>query len=77
ARLDAMICTTRHVRRGETLIRAGDAINRIYAVRTGSFKTTMMHRDGDAQITGFPIVGESLGLGGVHTGHHNGDAIAL
>ncbi|AIO26890.1 fumarate/nitrate reduction transcriptional regulator Fnr [Burkholderia cepacia] len=77
ARVDAMICTTRHVRRGETLFRAGDAFNSIYAVRTGSFKTIVMHRDGDEQITGFQIVGESLGLDGVHTGRHNGDAIAL
>jgi CRP/FNR family transcriptional regulator len=36
-----------------------------------------MHRDGNEQITGFQLVGESLGLDGVHTGHHNGDAIAL
>ncbi|WP_175909014.1 MULTISPECIES: fumarate/nitrate reduction transcriptional regulator Fnr [Burkholderia] len=77
ARVDAMICTTRHIRRGETLFRAGDAFSSIYAVRTGSFKTIVMHRDGDEQITGFQIVGESLGLDGVHTGHHNGDAIAL
>ncbi|WP_174962795.1 cyclic nucleotide-binding domain-containing protein, partial [Burkholderia aenigmatica] len=77
ARVDAMICTTRHVKRGETLFRAGDTFNSIYAVRTGSFKTIVMHRDGDEQITGFQIVGEPLGLDGVHTGHHNGDAVAL
>lgn len=77
ARVDAMICTTRHIKRGETLFRSGDAFNSIYAVRTGSFKTVMVHRDGGEQITGFQIVGESLGLDGVHTGRHNGDAIAL
>ncbi|WP_157655081.1 helix-turn-helix domain-containing protein, partial [Burkholderia ubonensis] len=37
----------------------------------------MMHRDGDEQVTGFQIVGEPLGLDGVHAGRHNGDAIAL
>ncbi|VWB95348.1 Crp/Fnr family transcriptional regulator [Burkholderia lata] len=77
ARVDAMICTTRHIKRGDTLYRAGDTFNSIYAVRTGSFKTVVMHRDGDAQVTGFQIAGESLGLDGVHTGRHNGDAIAL
>ncbi|AYZ65079.1 fumarate/nitrate reduction transcriptional regulator Fnr [Burkholderia multivorans] len=77
ARLDAMICTTRHVKRGDSLYRAGDLFQSIYAVRTGSFKTVMVHRDGDEQVTGFQIVGESLGLDGVHSGHHNGDAIAL
>ncbi|RQS08691.1 fumarate/nitrate reduction transcriptional regulator Fnr [Burkholderia sp. Bp9002] len=77
ARLDAMICTTRHVRRGEALFRSGDAFHSIYAVRTGSFKTVMVHRDGNEQVTGFQIVGEVLGLDGLHGGHHNGDAIAL
>ncbi|KWF30493.1 fumarate/nitrate reduction transcriptional regulator Fnr [Burkholderia pseudomultivorans] len=77
SRLDALICTTRHVQRGESLYRAGDAFHSIYAVRTGSFKTVLMHRDGDEQITGFQIAGESLGLDGVHAGRHNGDAIAL
>ncbi|WP_217591456.1 cyclic nucleotide-binding domain-containing protein, partial [Burkholderia sp. GbtcB21] len=55
----------------------GDPPTSVYAVRTGPSKTVVMHRDGDEQVTGFQIVGESLGLGGVHTGHHNGDAIAL
>ncbi|KWN95080.1 fumarate/nitrate reduction transcriptional regulator Fnr [Burkholderia ubonensis] len=77
ARVDAMICTTRHVKRGEALYRSGDAFHSIYAVRTGSFKTVVMHRDGGEQVTGFQIVGESLGLDGLHAGHHNGDAIAL
>ncbi|WP_126284671.1 fumarate/nitrate reduction transcriptional regulator Fnr [Burkholderia stagnalis] len=77
SRLDAMICTTRHVERGDSLYRAGDAFQSIYAVRTGSFKTVMVHRDGDEQVTGFQILGESLGLDGVHSGRHNSDAIAL
>lgn len=77
ARVDAMICTTRHIKRGDALYRAGDEFHSIYAVRTGSFKTVMVHRDGDEQVTGFQIVGESLGLDGIHAGRHNGDAIAL
>jgi CRP/FNR family transcriptional regulator len=77
ARVDAMICTTRHIRRGETLFRAGDTFNSIYAVRTGSFKTIVMHRDGREQVTGFQIAGEALGLDGICTSRHNCDAIAL
>lgn len=77
AKLDAMICTTRHVKRGDTLFRTHDGFQSIYAVRTGSFKTVVMHRDGREQVTGFQIVGESLGLDGVCSGQHNSDAIAL
>jgi CRP/FNR family transcriptional regulator, anaerobic regulatory protein len=77
ARLDSVICNTRPVHRGETLYRAGDAFQSIYAVRVGSFKTVVMHRDGHEQVTGFQIAGEALGLDGVCMNHHNCDAIAL
>jgi CRP/FNR family transcriptional regulator len=77
ARLDSLICTTRAVRRGDALYHANDAFQSIYAVRVGSFKTIVMHRDGREQVTGFQIAGEALGLDGICTCHHNCDAIAL
>jgi len=76
-KLDSLICSTRSVRRGDALYRAGDAFQSIYAVRAGSFKTMVMHRDGREHVTGFQIPGEALGLDGIGTGQHNGDAIAL
>lgn len=76
-RLDTIICATRHVRQGDTLFRADDDFQSIYAVRAGSFKTVMMHRDGREQVTGFQIVGETLGMDGIGNGHHCCDAIAL
>ncbi len=76
-RLDAMICTTRHVKRGDALFHAHDPFTSLYAVRTGSFKTIVMHRDGREQVTGFQILGETLGLDGVCEGEHQCDAIAL
>ncbi|WP_408583153.1 helix-turn-helix domain-containing protein [Paraburkholderia tropica] len=75
--LDTLVLTTRIVRRGETLFRTHDPFQSLYAVRTGSFKTVVMHRDGHEQITGFQIPGEPLGLDGVCAGTHNCDAIAL
>jgi CRP/FNR family transcriptional regulator, anaerobic regulatory protein len=77
AKLDSVICATRPVRRGDALYRANDAFQSIYAVRVGSFKTIVMHRDGREQVTGFQIAGEALGLDGICTGRHNADAIAL
>lgn len=77
AKLDSVICTTRSIKRGDTLYRAGDAFHSIYAVRVGSFKTVVMHRDGREHVTGFQIAGEALGLDGVCAGNHNCDAIAL
>ncbi|WP_009940308.1 cyclic nucleotide-binding domain-containing protein, partial [Burkholderia pseudomallei] len=75
AKLDALICSTRQVKRGDTLFRTNDGFQSIYAVRTGSFKTVVMHRDGQEHVTGFQIVGETLGLDGVCAGHHNSDAV--
>ncbi|WP_246792659.1 fumarate/nitrate reduction transcriptional regulator Fnr [Burkholderia perseverans] len=76
-RLDALICTMRHVKRGDALFRAQDPFTSLYAVRTGSFKTIVMHRDGHEQVTGFQITGETLGLDGLGDGEHHSDAIAL
>jgi CRP/FNR family transcriptional regulator len=77
ARLNAIVCSTRFVKRGETLYRAGEAFASIYAVRTGCFKTVLVHRDGNEQVTGFHIMGEPLGLDGVCSDEHNCDAVAV
>ncbi|MGF6756990.1 fumarate/nitrate reduction transcriptional regulator Fnr [Paraburkholderia sp. GAS334] len=76
-RLDAIICSTRVVKQGEALYRTGDSFQSIYAVRAGSFKTIVMHRDGREQVTGFHLAGDALGLDGVSTGHHSCDSIAI
>jgi CRP/FNR family transcriptional regulator len=76
-RLDEIICSTRTVRRGETLYRSGDGFQSVYAVRSGCFKTVVMHRDGNEQVTGFHLAGDALGLDGVSSDHHGCDAIAL
>jgi CRP/FNR family transcriptional regulator len=76
-KLDAIICSSRTVKRGEALYRAGDSFHSIYAVRAGSFKTVVVHRDGREQVTGFHIAGEPLGMDGICTETHTCDAIAL
>ncbi|EDT40819.1 helix-turn-helix domain-containing protein [Burkholderia ambifaria] len=77
SRLDAIICSTRHVRQGDSLFRTDDPFQSIYAVRAGSFKTVMMHRDGREHVNGFQIAGETLGMDGIGSGRHCCDAIAL
>lgn len=77
ARFDSIVSTTRTVRRGEAIYRADDVFHSVYAVRSGSFKSVVMHRDGREQVTGFFLAGEVLGLDGVCTDRHSSDAIAL
>lgn len=76
-RFDSIVSATRHIKRGDTLYRANDPFQSIYAIRAGSFKTVVMHRDGREQVTGFHLAGEVLGLDGLGTESHSSDAIAL
>ncbi|MEI5997632.1 fumarate/nitrate reduction transcriptional regulator Fnr [Paraburkholderia bengalensis] len=75
--LEALICTARAVRRGESLYRAGDSFDNLYAVRSGSLKTVMAHRDGREQVTGLRLAGEALGLDGISSDQHACSAVAL
>lgn len=77
ARLDTFVRDTRHVRRGQPLYLAGDRFQNFYAIRTGSFKFLTVHRDGIEQISSFFVAGETLGLDGVSSGSHAGEAVAL
>ncbi|CAB3800335.1 fumarate/nitrate reduction transcriptional regulator Fnr [Paraburkholderia caffeinilytica] len=75
--IESLICPSRTIKQGETIYRANDSFQSIYAVRAGSFKTVVMHRDGREHVTGFHLAGDSLGLDGVCSGHHSCDAVAL
>ncbi len=76
-KLDALVATRRTVARGDTLFRAGDEFQSLYAVRTGFFKTCVSSEDGRDQVTGFQMAGELLGLDGISNDRHSCDAVAL
>lgn len=76
-RLDRLVATRRNVNRGDTLFRAGDSFQSLYAVRTGFFKTCVSAEDGRDQVTGFQMAGELLGLDGISNDRHACDAVAL
>lgn len=72
-----LVAYLRKVARGGTLFRAGDRFDALFAVWTGFFKTVVGSNQGRDQVTGFQMCGELLGLGGIDTGRHEVDAIAL
>src|SRR5574337_128229 len=76
-RLDTLVAMRRTVERGNTLFRAGDSFQSLYAVRTGFFKTCVSSEDGRDQVTGFQMAGELLGLDGISEDRHSCDAVAL
>lgn len=76
-RLDAMQFSRRKVRAGQMLYREGDRFQYIYAVRSGTLKSSLMLSDGREQVSGFHIAGELVGLDGVAQGQHASATMAL
>jgi len=76
ARIDQLTQKRQRVLRHQTLYKAGDPFNAIYAVRAGFFKTEGGTGDGRDQITGFQMAGELIGLDGISAGRHAGSAVA-
>jgi CRP/FNR family transcriptional regulator, anaerobic regulatory protein len=75
--LDVIIKNRRPLKRGDVLYRAGQALNSIYVVHEGAFKTSMTNEDGVLQIIGFQIPGELMGLDAMGDGMHACEAQAL
>jgi CRP/FNR family transcriptional regulator len=76
-RLDALTSLKRTFRRGEYLYRSGEAFRSLYAIRTGFFKTQILHEDGREQVTGFQMPGEIIGMDAISTDVHACEAVAL
>lgn len=76
-RLNALIVQRVKVKKGSSLYRMGDPLRSLYAIRIGSFKTTMVSVDGREQVTGFQMPGEMLGLDAICANQHACNALAL
>ncbi len=75
--LDSLMFTRRRVKAGQSLYRAGDRFHSIYAVRSGTLKTSLELADGREQVSGFSLGGELMGLDGLADGTHASSATAL
>ena len=75
--LDRIIKRRRPVKRGEHLYRAGDVFESIYAVKSGSFKTSTITEEGREQVTGLHLPGELIGMDAISSGTHCCSAMAL
>jgi CRP/FNR family transcriptional regulator, anaerobic regulatory protein len=76
-RLDSLTFGRRKIKSGQTLYREGDKFQYIYAVRSGTLKSSLMLADGREQVSGFHIAGELVGLDGVAQGQHASATMAL
>jgi len=76
-KVEELVATRKRIKRGESLFRAGDRFESLYAVRLGFLKSTVMSPDGREQVTGFHMAGELVGLDGISSEKHTCDTVAL
>jgi CRP/FNR family transcriptional regulator len=76
-RLDSLRFVRRKIKVGQTLYRQGDRFQFIYAVRSGTLKSSLALADGREQVSGFYMAGELMGLDGLAQGSHASSATAL
>jgi CRP/FNR family transcriptional regulator len=76
-RIEGLVRTRRRIRRGDHLYHAGEPFHALYALRTGFFKSSIPGEDGRAQVTGFQMPGDIIGLDGIGHGRHSLDVVAL
>lgn len=62
---------------GEVLFSAGERFHSIYAVRSGSLKSTLALPDGRDQVSGFLLAGDLLALDGMASAQHASTVVAL
>lgn len=67
----------RRLRAGETLVRAGDRFDAVYAVRSGFLKTVCVEPGGTEVVLAFPMAGDLVGLDGLDPGRYTADVVAL
>lgn len=67
----------RTVEAGQALFHAGAVCTSIGVIETGFFKTVALAEDGIAQVTGFHLSGDVLGLDAFGAGIHRCDVIAM
>ncbi len=74
---NALISSNIRIAKGATLFRESQKFEFLYAIRSGSFKTTMLIEDGREQVTGFHMAGDILGLDGIGECAYTCGAVAL
>ena len=76
-KLNGIVNRKRTLKRGNYLFRAGSELQSLYALRSGFFKTCVLHDDGREQVAGFHMMGDLLGMDAIGSGEHFSDSIAL
>jgi len=72
-----MVQLQRKIKKGSRLFRVGTNFHAVFNIRSGFFKTTHELPNGEVNILGFHMQGNSLGLDGFSHNRYLSDAVAL
>ena len=75
--IDALVTDRIHLRKGDSLYRVGDSFAALHAIRVGSCKTIVLSEKGHEQVVGYHMAGDIVGMDGIGTELHGGQAVAL
>src|SRR5947207_13823370 len=75
--LDSVVSHRVHVRKRDSLYRAGENFTALYALRLGTFKSLVLTEDGHEQIIGYHMSGDILGLDGIGGDRYGCQSVAL
>ncbi|MDH4584506.1 fumarate/nitrate reduction transcriptional regulator Fnr [Pseudomonas sp. BN415] len=75
--LEGIIKRNRPIHKHDYLIRAGEPVQHVYALRSGAIKTYLLTADGVEQITGFHLPGELIGLDAIGRDNYPSYSVAL
>lgn len=77
ARLDEIIERGQPLSRGDELFHQGDTFDKVFAIRSGAIKSTVMLGNGIEQVTGFYFPGDIVGLESIGNKQYVNSAFAL
>lgn len=77
SKLDKLIGKRRRVGRNELLFRVGDKFHNIYIVHSGHIMTFQQSLVGKQSVSGFHMAGDVIGMGAIHVGFQESNALAL
>tara|TARA_R110000744_G_scaffold151810_2_gene265447 strand:+ start:3169 stop:3888 length:720 start_codon:yes stop_codon:yes gene_type:complete len=75
--LDNIIDRKLPIQKGEQIFNDGQPMKALYAIRSGTFKTYTINKQGEEQITGFHLAGDLLGFDAIANAEHPSFAKAL
>jgi CRP/FNR family transcriptional regulator len=75
--LDTLIAARQRFKKGAPIFQGGDRFTALYAIRSGSCKTTVSDQSGREQVTGYHLMGDIIGFDGIGSGRHQCQAVSL